>query len=277
MADVTSSERHAEHLAGDERVDVFVALERRAHRRVFRIVGQDAQLDLRVVGRQQLPTGRPGDEGRANFAAFLGANRNVLQVRVAGAEPAGGGHDLIERRVHAARFRVNHRRQRVDVRVLELRVLAILDDLRRQRVRLGQLLQHVGIGARPGLGFLDDRQAELLEQHLRELLGRADVERMAGQLFDFLLQLRRAARRSARSARRAAAGSTRTPVNSMSASTSISGTSTRFVELAELHFGEPRRQNRLHAQRNVGIFGRIGGHLGDRHFVHPLLIACLCR
>ena len=196
-----------------------------AHRRVFRIVGQDAQLDLRVVGRQQLPARRPGDERRANFAAFLRADRDVLQVRVAGAEPARRGHHLVERRVHAAGFRMNHRRQRVDVRVLELRVLAVLDDLGRQRVRLGQLLQHVGIGARPGLGFLDDRQAQLLKQHLRELLRRADVERMAGQLFDLLLQLGEPLAVACAQLGQPLRGSTRTPVNSMSASTSMSGTS----------------------------------------------------
>ena len=73
---------------------------------------------------------------------------------------------------------------------LSLAILAVLDDLRRQRVRLGQLFEHVGVGAGAGLRFLDDRQPEFLEQHLRELLGRGDVERVAGQLFDFLLQLR---------------------------------------------------------------------------------------
>ena len=28
----------------------------------------------------------------------------------------------------------------------------------------------------------------------------------------------------------------------------------------------------MHAQRDVGVFGGVRGHLGDRHFVHPLLI-----
>ena len=102
---------------------------------VLRIVGQDAQLDLRVVGGEQLPAGLAGDERGADFAAFVGADRDVLQVRVAGAEPAGGGDDLVERRVNAARLGVDHRRQGVDVGALELRVLAVLDDLRGQRVR----------------------------------------------------------------------------------------------------------------------------------------------
>ena len=95
----------------------------------------------------------------------------------------------LNERVNAARLGVDHRRQRVDVRAFELRVLAVLDDLCRQRVGLGQLFQDVGIGARAGFGFLDDRQAEFLEQDLGQLFGRADVERVAGELFDFLFQV----------------------------------------------------------------------------------------
>src|SRR2546430_7658349 len=54
-------------------------------------VGQQTQLDLRIVGRQQKPPSRR-DERLANFAAVFGADRDVLPVRVAGAEPARGGH-----------------------------------------------------------------------------------------------------------------------------------------------------------------------------------------
>ena len=99
-----------------------------------------------------------GHKRRADFAAFFGADRDVLQVRIAGAEPAGGGDDLVERRVNAARFGMDHHRQRIDVGVLELGVLAVLDDLRRQRMRRGKFFEHVGVGAGAGLGFLDDRQ-----------------------------------------------------------------------------------------------------------------------
>ena len=49
--------------------------------------------------------------------------------------------------------------------------------------------EHVGVGAGAGLRLLDDRQLELVEQHLGELLGRGDVERVAGQLFDLDFQL----------------------------------------------------------------------------------------
>ena len=64
-------------------------------------VRQHAQLDLRVVGRDQ-HAARLGDERPADLAAQLGAHGDVLQVRVAAAQPAGRGHGLVEARVHAA-------------------------------------------------------------------------------------------------------------------------------------------------------------------------------
>ena len=44
-------------------------------------MGQQAQLDLAVVSADQEMT-RLGDEGGADLAAFLGADRNVLQVGI---------------------------------------------------------------------------------------------------------------------------------------------------------------------------------------------------
>ena len=62
------------------------------------------------------------------------------------------------------------------------------------------------------------------------------------------------------------------PSNSMSASTSISGTSTVVVELVEAHFVEPGFEQRHEPERHVGVFGGVGADLGDRHLVHPLLV-----
>ncbi len=129
------------------------------------------------------------DERGADFAAFFGADGDVLQVGLAGAEPAGSGDDLVERRVDAAGFGVDHRGQRIDVGVLELCELAVFDDLRGKRVRRGELLEDVGVGACAGFRFLDDREAQLFEKHLGELFGRADVERVAGEFFDFAFEL----------------------------------------------------------------------------------------
>ena len=71
-------------------------------------VHHDAHFDLRVVGGEQtlvLHTvdgcGRD-DEGATDAAAFLGADRDVLQVRRGRGESTGGGGTLLEGGVHAS-------------------------------------------------------------------------------------------------------------------------------------------------------------------------------
>ena len=70
----------AEHLERRLRVDVVAALERLDQRLVAGHVREHAQLDLRVVGGDQ-DVARIGDEGAADLASELRADRDVLQVR----------------------------------------------------------------------------------------------------------------------------------------------------------------------------------------------------
>ena len=105
----------AEHLGRGRRVDVLAAREGLAQLRLAGDVGEDAQLDLRVVGREQ-PVPRLGDERRADLAAELGADRNRLEVRVRRREPARRGDRLVEGRVQAAVLG-DQARQRPEVRV----------------------------------------------------------------------------------------------------------------------------------------------------------------
>ena len=51
-------------------------------------MGENAQLDLAVVGRDQFMSGL-GDKGRPDLPAFGGADRNILQIRIGRGEPAG--------------------------------------------------------------------------------------------------------------------------------------------------------------------------------------------
>ena len=97
----TISGGHAEDLARGEGVDVFAAAEGVDEQRVLGEVREQAQLDLRVVGGEQHVAGR-GDEGGADLAAELGADGDVLQVRVGRREAAGGGAGLVESGVEAA-------------------------------------------------------------------------------------------------------------------------------------------------------------------------------
>ena len=51
--------------------------------RIFREMREQAQFNLRVIGREQHVAGF-GDECRADLAAQLGADGNVLQIRIGG-------------------------------------------------------------------------------------------------------------------------------------------------------------------------------------------------
>jgi hypothetical protein len=59
-------------------VHVFADAEGFDERRVLRQMRQNAQLDLRIVGRQQSVVVGLGDEGFANLASQLGAGRDIL-------------------------------------------------------------------------------------------------------------------------------------------------------------------------------------------------------
>ncbi len=142
-------------------------------------VGHDPHLDLAVVGRhQQFEAGADG-ERLADAPALGRAHRDVLQVRVGGRQPAGGGDGLVERGVDAALV-VDQRQQPVD-HGLEPGDLAVAQQQLEHRV-LGldvEVGQRVGVGGVAGLDPLGLRQPELVEQDLLQLLGRAQVERAA--------------------------------------------------------------------------------------------------
>ncbi len=72
-------------------------------------------------------------------------------------------------------------RQLVGIGRFELRQHAIVEHDARQRIGLRQFLQNVFRGGRlTGRGFARDRDLHLLEQHLRELFRRLDIEFIAG-------------------------------------------------------------------------------------------------
>ncbi len=177
----------AEHLGGGRAVHVLPALERAHQPLLAREVREDAQLDLRVVGGQQ-PRARLGHERAADLAAQRRAHRDVLQVRVRAREPAGGRGRLRERRVDAA-VGGDRRGQGDQVRGVQLRELAPALDDGHDRVQVADLREHPLVGRVAGLALAVGGQSEPLEQHLAELLRRADRERAAGQLVGLLLEL----------------------------------------------------------------------------------------
>ncbi len=179
--------RGAEHLECRAVVDVLAVAERVDERLLPGEVGEDAQLDLRVVGRDE-HVARLGHECPPDLPADVGPDGDVLEVGVAAAQAPGRGHCLVEARVHAARVGMNERRQRVDVGALQLLQAAPLENELGELVRQRQLLEHFERSRlRLGLGRPPDRlgaHAEAIEENLRQLLGRVDVELFARELED---------------------------------------------------------------------------------------------
>ncbi len=178
----------AEHLGCRRGVDVVAARERLAQLRLARDVGEDAQLDLRVVGGDE-PASRLGDERAADRAAELRADRDRLEVRVGRREAARRRHRLVEGRVQPAVV-ADERRQRPEVRVEQLRVLAPLFDHRHDRdASVAQAPQHARVGRVARLALATGLEPERLEQDPGDLLGRPEQERLAGQLLRARLEL----------------------------------------------------------------------------------------
>ena len=123
----------AEDLHRGPLVEIDALAERVDEHRLLGEMREHAELDLRVVGRNQHVAGI-GDERAADLAAERRADRDVLQVRIAAAQAAGGGDRLVEAGVHAAGLGIHELRQRVDVGALQLHQLAPLENLARDVV-----------------------------------------------------------------------------------------------------------------------------------------------
>ena len=77
-----------------------------------------------------------------------------------------------------------HTRQGVDVGRFDLRELAVAQHERGKLVHLRQLLEHARIGGVAALVLLERREADHLEEDVRELLGGIEVERLPRKLVD---------------------------------------------------------------------------------------------
>ena len=73
--------RHAEHFGSRHGVNIESLAKRLLQRRDATDLGQQPQFDLRIVGRNELVAGCR-NEGAADLAAILGADRNILQIRI---------------------------------------------------------------------------------------------------------------------------------------------------------------------------------------------------
>ena len=105
---------HSEYLRRRVAVHILACLERLDQRLVPGIMGEDPQIDLRIIGGQQDMAGR-GDECLPDPLSFPAAHGNVLQIRIAAAQAAGGGHRLVEGGVDATGGRVDQGGELIDV------------------------------------------------------------------------------------------------------------------------------------------------------------------
>ena len=164
------------------RVNVFAFLKRFEHHRILRDVGQQTQLELRVVGRNDLVS-LLCHERAPNTPSHFTANRNVLKIRIARRKTSGGGNRLVELAMNASVSR-DLLRQRVRVDTLQFIELAILDDQTRQLKLLGQLFEH-GFARGNATGGSFPAEVDIqISQHFADLLRRTDIEFASGKLID---------------------------------------------------------------------------------------------
>ena len=112
-----------------------------------------------------------------------------LEVRVRGREAPGRGDGLVEGRVQPAVALRDQRRQRQEVGVEQLRVLAPLLDHGHDLVCVAQAAEDPAVGRVAGLPLPAGLEPELLEQHPRHLLRRAEHELLAREVGRARLEL----------------------------------------------------------------------------------------
>ena len=138
-------------------------------------VGQDPELDLRVVGGDQRHVGTAGDERAPDPSTERRPDRDVLEVRIGRRQPAGRRDGLVEGRVQPAIGR-DEVRQRLDIRRAELGVGPPLEQALDHRVGRPELLEDRGVRGVARLRPLALREVELAEQDLLQLLRTAEIE-----------------------------------------------------------------------------------------------------
>ena len=264
-------EADAKHLRGRRLVHVAIRGESRAQAFISRQVRHDAQLDLRVVGRQQHPA-RWRDERLADAPPLGPAHRDVLQVGIDGGQPPGGGDCLRIVGVNAPGPLIHLLRELIGVGGLELGERAVLEHDPGKRVARGELFQHV-FGGRglAGRGLAPHRQLQPLEQDLLQLLRGLDVEFVAGLAVRLQQQLLQLVRELA--ALRAQ------PLSIDEHAVMFHGEQHRHQRLLAFqvqarqrrHTLKLRPQRTVQAQCHVRIFGGILGGALHRHLVETEL------
>src|SRR5215207_776114 len=156
--------------------------------RIFRQMGHDAQLDLRIIRHKENPSLTGNETGPDGLSPGC-SDRNVLKVWLSRAQAAGRSTCLVEAGVNSPRQAVDALRERVDIGALELLKLAVFQDKSWELVpHCRELLQDVSIGGGARLRLFQHRQLMFLEQDGGKLTGRVEIEIRSGDTSDLLVQ-----------------------------------------------------------------------------------------
>ena len=180
-------EAYAVDGGGRAGVDVDAFLVAFDERFVSAQVGEHAELNLRVVYRENHVVRILRNECGADLLAEIATDGDVLQVRVAAREAACCCTPLDEACVDALRVRVHERREHGNVGALHLLEFSVLDNGENNRVRAAEaeFFEDGGVGA----AFFDFGESECVKEHFAELLGRADVKFATCHVADFFFEL----------------------------------------------------------------------------------------
>src|SRR5258707_1158679 len=86
----------------------------------------DSELDLRVIGREQEVLFVARHKGFANLLTPVGANWNILQIRILGVQPSRCSHYLVEGGVNTMGLGPNRGGQSVRISGFELSGCAVV-------------------------------------------------------------------------------------------------------------------------------------------------------
>ena len=146
---------HLKDARGGSRMDVMPKLKIVHHIRITAQVGHDAQLDLRIVGRDERPIREAGDKRVTYTFPLRGAHRDILNVWIARGEPPGRGYRLIVVRMDAPRNAIHKCRKGIHVGRYQLFFLTIGQYCLNGRVAVRVFTElHLTRIVLPGLGSL---------------------------------------------------------------------------------------------------------------------------
>ena len=110
-----------------------------------RAVSENAQLHLRIVKAHEVGT-RTRHKGITDLPSRLGADGDVLQVRVCGRQPAGLGHRLVEGGVKTPINGIDQVWERRQVGAVQLHQFAVAADEGHDLVLIFERAQDLSIG-----------------------------------------------------------------------------------------------------------------------------------